>query len=98
MSSRLFARVELRGEPTEEANNLLKKYMENNSWRPYLKYWYESASETHPLQASHPSTVSTNDFNFTEFADALKAEIEAVIWPSAQVWIVQSAGWTKQGE
>ena len=84
MASKLFARVELRDEPTEKANEALVKYMKNNDWRPYLEYWYESDREG-----------SVDDPNLMVIADLLKSEIQAAVWPSVQVWVIQTIGWKK---
>jgi hypothetical protein len=89
--AQLFARVELRGEPSEDVYQRLHAYMES-------MHWYRTITGTREVSlphATYQATTNTDSPDLVQIADQLKSGIESKIWTKALLLIVQSINWVR---
>jgi hypothetical protein len=86
----LFARVELRGNPSVEIYQKLHEYMKG-------QYWYTTitgtATATLP-HATYQATYTTKP-EVLAIANQLKAGIESNVWTRALVLVIEASYWAE---
>lgn len=86
----LFARVELRGTPTETVYEKLHAHMKSLNWYQYLP------SNTDKLMphAMYQATFSEEQ-DLPTIAKGLKSQIEKYVWTKALVLVIRNSGWAQ---
>jgi hypothetical protein len=86
----IFARIELRGTPSEEIYERLHAYMRNLNWYQHLPDLPDRPMPKAMYQASF-----TNAPNLLAMASSFKSEIESTIWTRAWVLLIEKASWAQ---
>jgi hypothetical protein len=91
--SQLFARIELRGNPSLEVYQRLHDYMESLNWLRTI-----SGTKTTGLpHATYQATFTAPSPDLLKMATDFRTEIEAKIWTKTVVLIIQSSNWAQSG-
>ena len=91
--SQLFARVELRGKPTEEVYQQLHDYMESLNWFRTIT----GTLITGLPHATYQATFSDPPPDLAKMASDFRSTIESKIWTKAIVLIIQANHWAQSG-
>jgi hypothetical protein len=86
----LFARVELRGTPTEATYEKLHNHMYSLNWYQYLPGHMKKLMPHAMYQASFDQIPDT-----AAVADALKVGIEKSVWTRALVLVIRESHWAQ---
>jgi hypothetical protein len=86
----VFARVELRGKPSDEIYEKLHTYMKSEQWSQHLP-GYPAKPMPH---AMYQANYKTSPTLLTE-AQLLRTYIEANIWTKAMVLLIEEANWAQ---
>jgi hypothetical protein len=86
----VFARVELRGEPSKATYDKLHAHMKTKNWEQFLP-GYPAKQMPHAMyQGSYPTKP-----NLASVVDSLKKSIEAEIWTQAIVLAIEEVTWAQ---
>ena len=88
----VFARVELRGDPTWENYNQLHALMKGKHWNQYLPGY-----PNNPMPHAMYQGTFTNEPDLTAVANALRKDIETNVWTQAIVLLIKQADWAQSG-
>jgi hypothetical protein len=89
--SQLFARIELRGTPSEQTYEKLHAYMKSQNW---LQDITGSATISLP-HGTYQAKFASDEPDTLAIAKALRTYIEANIWTKAIVLVIRSAHWAQ---
>jgi hypothetical protein len=88
----VFARVELRGEPSQADYNKLHAHLKAKNWFQYLPN-----HTNHPMPHAMYQASYTNKPRLGEIAKILKESIETNVWSKAIVLLIEEADWAQSG-
>jgi hypothetical protein len=86
----LFARVELRGTPTEATYDNLHAHMRGKNWLQHLPGFPDKLMPHAMYQAFFPQTPDT-----LAVANSLKESIEASVWTRVLVLVIRNEHWAQ---
>jgi hypothetical protein len=86
----VFARVELRGDPTWENYNQLHALMKGKHWYQHLPGYPDKPMPHAMYQANF-----ANEPDLLAVADALRKDIELNVWTKAIVLLIKEAHWAQ---
>jgi hypothetical protein len=86
----LFARVELRGTPTEAVYEKLHAHMKSLNWYQYLPGNPNKLMPHAMYQASFSAEPDV-----AAVADKLKSQIETYVWTKALVLVIKQSYWAQ---
>jgi hypothetical protein len=86
--SQLFARIELKGTPTDDVYQRLHKFMLDQRW-------YQLINSTAMPHAMYQATLTNNTPDLPAIARGLKQQIEKAIWTRSLVLLIRSADWAQ---
>jgi hypothetical protein len=89
----VFARIELRGKPSEEIYQKLHAYMQKNHWHQFLPERLDHPMPHAMYQAFFPNGAP----DLLASAKSFKSEIERMIWSKAIVLLIEEANWAQSG-
>jgi hypothetical protein len=88
----VFARIELRGKPSDETYEKLHTYMKNEKWSQYLP-----GNPSKPMpHAMYQANYKTSPKLLDE-ANLLRTYIETNIWTKAIVLLIEEINWAQTG-
>jgi hypothetical protein len=86
----VFARVELRGEPTKDTYDKLHAFMKGKNWVQHLP-----GKPTKPMpHAMYQGSYAAKP-NLSAVVDELKKSIEANVWTRAFVLLIEETTWAQ---
>jgi hypothetical protein len=89
----VFARIELKGEPTDAIYVKLHAHMKAKHWYQYLP----GHADTGMPHAMYQASFKNESPGLAKMAEALKATIESSVWTKALVLVIQEASWAQTG-
>lgn len=96
--TQLFARIELRGSPSQEIYQKLHQYMANLNWLTTISGTAGVAAQSMTValpHATYQAIYNSPPTNLLDVANKLKSGIEANVWTKALILVIESLNWAE---